>query len=280
MIELGKIQELKVIKITSQGAYLNEKDKRESKDIFISKKDLPEKISEGDMIKVFVYRDEKEKVVATKNKPYLSVGELGFLKVAETTKIGAFMHWGLDKDLFLPFSEQIGKVERGRKYLVGVYIDKTNRLCATMKIKNLLSSDSPYKKDDIVKGTIYSINRDIGAFVAVDNKYDALIPRNELFGAYRIGDTIDARITKVRDDGKLNLSLRKKAYKQMDKDARVILNKLQKKGGQLELNDYSPPSKIREELDMSKGAFKRAIGKLLKEEQIEFIKEGIKLKRI
>ncbi|HLR34788.1 MAG TPA: S1-like domain-containing RNA-binding protein [Tissierellales bacterium] len=280
MIELGKTQELEVMKLTPKGAYLNEKNKEESKDVFIPEGELPKNISEGDTIDVFVYRDEKEKVVATTKKPDLEVGEIGFLKLAETTRIGGFMKWGLDKDLFLPFSEQIGKVEKGRKYLVGVYIDKTNRLCATMKIKNLLSDNSPYRKDDKVKGTIYSINREIGVFVAVDNKYDALIPRHELFGAYRIGDTINARVTKVRKDGKLNLSLRKKVYKQMDKDARVILNKLQRKGGELPLNDYSSPAEIKEELNMSKGAFKRAVGRLLKEGQVEFSKKGIRLVRM
>lgn len=280
MIKLGKTQELEIIKLTSKGGYLNEKNKKESKDVFIPEEELPEGIAEGDTIYVFIYRDEKEKVVATTKRPELEVGQIGFLKLAETTKIGGFMKWGLEKDLFLPFSEQIGKVQKGRKYLVGVYVDKTNRLCATMKIKNLLSDNSPYKKDDLVKGTIYSINREIGAFVAVDNKYDALIPRHELFGAYRIGDTVNARVTKVRKDGKLNLSLRKKVYKQMDKDARVILNKLQRRGGELPLNDYSSPAEIREELNMSKGAFKRAVGRLLKEEQIEFTKNGIRLKRM
>ena len=280
MIKLGKTQELKVIKLTPKGAYLNRKNERESNDVFILREELSKEIAEGDTIAVFVYRDEKEKVVATTKKPYLEVEEIGFLKLAETTKIGGFMKWGLEKDLFLPFSEQIGKVQKGRNYLVGVYVDKTNRLCATMKIKNLLSDNSPYKKDDIVKGTIYSINREIGAFVAVDNKYDALIPRHELFGVYRIGDAVNARVTKVRKDGKLNLSLRKKVYKQMDKDARVILNKLQRKGGELPLNDYSSSAEIKEELNMSKGAFKRAVGRLLKEGQIEFSKNGIKLVRM
>lgn len=280
MIELGKIQKLEVKSLTSLGAYLNEKGKKQSEDVFIPKKDLPGKVEKGDKLEVFVYRGDKEKIVATTKRPQLTIGEIGFLKVVEVTKIGAFMDWGLDKDLFLPFKEQVGRLERGKKYLVGIYKDKTDRLCATMKMKNLLSNDSPYKKDDIVKGTVYSINRDLGAFVAVDNKYDALIPRNELFGSYTIGDKVEARVTKVKDDGKLNLSLRKKSYKQMDKDARVILNKAKKNGGELSLNDHSSPAKIQEELNMSKSAFKRAVGGLLKEGQIEFTKNGIRIKKI
>ena len=116
--------------------------------------------------------------------------------VVNQTKFGYFLDWGLDKDIFLPFSETIGSVEKGKSYLVGIYLDKSNRICATMKIKDMLRTDSPYKEDDKVKGTIYSINRDIGAFVAVDNKYEGLIPKKELLGVYQVGDTIEAGLVR------------------------------------------------------------------------------------
>ncbi|HHV26167.1 S1 RNA-binding domain-containing protein [Anaerosalibacter bizertensis] len=279
MIEIGKIQKLEVVKITQSGLYLNTKDEKNKDDIFLPKKEMPKDTKEGNMIEVFIYKGTKNEILATTKKPKLTVGEIGLLRVVQNTKIGAFLDWGIDKDLFLPFTEQIGKVEKGREYLVGVYIDKSNRPCATMKIKNILSSKSPYKENDRVKGTIYGINHDMGAFVAVDNKYDGLIPKNELYGIYKIGDEVEVRVTMVRVDGKLNLSLRKKSYKQMDRDATRILKKLRSNNGELGLNDNSSPEKIYRELNMSKSAFKRAVGRLLKERQIEFTKKGIRIKR-
>lgn len=280
MIEIGKVQKLEVLKVISSGVYLNTKNKK-SQDVFLPKKEiLKGNIKEGEILEVFVYVDSKNEILATTRKPKLTVGEIGVLKVVQNTNIGAFLDWGLDKDLFLPFTEQIGKIEEGAEYLVGVYIDKSNRPCATMKIKNLLSNDSPYKEDERVKGIIYSINRDMGVFIAIDNKYDGLVPKNEIFGAYRIGDEIEGRITRVREDGKLYLSLRKKSYKQMDRDAEKILKALRKNKGELGLNDNSSPDKIKKELNMSKSAFKRAVGRLLKQRQIEFTKKGIRLKKM
>ena len=161
-----------------------------------------------------------------------------------------------------------GSIEKGNEYLVGVYIDKSNRICATMKIKDMLSTDSPYKENDKVQGTIYSINRDIGAFVAVDDKYDGLIPKKELLGAYQVGDSIEARVANIKEDGKLDLSLRDRSYIQMDKDSDIILSKLKEEAGFLPLNDNSPPEIIRKELNMSKSGFKRAIGRLYREGKI------------
>ena len=168
----------------------------------------------------------------------------------------------------MPFAETVGSVEKGKTYLVGVYIDKSNRLCATMKIKDMLRTDSEYKENNLVEGTIYSINRDIGAFVAVEDKYDGLIPKKELLGVYAVGDTIEVRINRVLEDGKLDLSLRDRSYIQMDTDAKLIMNHLKENGGRLGLGDKSSPESIREKLKMSKSGFKRAIGRLYKEEMI------------
>lgn len=274
MIKVGEIQELDVVKITPKGAFLGLKGSDEG--AFLPEKEIQEKIKIGDKIEVFVYKDDK--LLATTKRPKIVAGEIGFLRVVETTRIGAFLDWGLDKDLFLPFREQFGKIERGEKYLVGVYVDKSNRPCATMQIKRLLSTNSPYKENDKVSGTIYSINFEMGAFVAVDNKYDGLIPQNELYGVYRPGDKVELRVTKVREDGRLYLSLRSKSYKQMDRDANTIINKMKANGGELDLNDASSPRRIQEELNMSKSAFKRAVGRLLKEGKIEFTRRGIKFK--
>lgn len=279
MIELGRMQKLEVKRDTSVGAFLNVEDSKESdEDVLLPKKEVPEGTEVGDILEVFIYRDFKERLIATIRRPKVVLGEVGLLKVVDITKIGAFLDWGLEKDLFLPFKEQSMKLEKGREYLIGLYIDKSDRLCGTMKIKDFLESDSPYKEGDWVKGTIYSINDEFGAFVAVDNKYEGLIPKKELIGVYVPGEVVDLRVTNVKEDGKLDLSLRDKFYIEIDDDAEYILNKLEEKGGVLMLNDYSSPKIIRKELNMSKSAFKRAVGRLLKMEKIEFIEDGIKLR--
>lgn len=211
------------------------------------------------------------------NKPKLTLGELAVLKVVDITNFGAFLDWGLEKDLLLPAKEQIGKVERGLAYLVGLFLNQNNRVCATMRIYDQLSTQSPYKVNNRVKGTVYNLNKDLGAFVAVDNKYHGMIPNNELFGICSIVDTIEARVKKVRQDGKLELSLRQEAYNEIEMDARRILDKLKSKGGALKLNDNSSPDQIKRELNMSKGAFKRAIGRLLKEGVIKITDRGIEM---
>lgn len=277
MIELGKVQELKVNKITLAGAYLVD-DSKEEGDVLLPRKELPQGIKVGDKIKVMVYDDPKGRRVATTKMPKAQVGEIAYLKVVNQTKFGYFLDWGLDKDLFLPFSETIGHVERGKSYLVGIYVDKSDRICATMKIKDMLRTDSPYKKGDKVKGTIYNVNRDIGAFVAVDNKYEGLIAKKDLLGVYEVGDVIEARVSNVKEDGKLDLSLREVKHVQMDIDKEIILEKLKENGGFLPFNDDTPAEIIRDELNMSKSGFKRAIGRLYKEGKIDIDSLGIKLK--
>jgi predicted RNA-binding protein (virulence factor B family) len=208
-------------------------------------------------------------------QPKITIGELAMLRVVDNSKIGAFLDWGLEKDLLLPFKEQTYKVEKNGEYLVGLYIDKSSRLCATMDISRLLKDESPYKENDRVSGTIYRINEDIGAFVAVENKYSGLIPKREFYGEYKCGDRIEVRIKKVREDGRLDLSLRQEAYNEIDNDAQKIMNRLTSKGGKLALNDNSKPEDIKTELQMSKSAFKRAVGRLFKERKIKITEKGI-----
>ena len=256
MINLGELQELRIKRFKSVGAFLND-ETEEDDDILLPKSQIP----------------KDAKIIATTKKPKVTLGNLAHLMVVDTTKIGAFLDWGLEKDLFLPFSETVGSVEKGKTYLVGVYIDKSGRLCATMKIKDLLRNDSDYRENNITKGTIYSINRDIGAFVAVEDKYDGLIPKKELLGAYSVGDIIEVRINKVLEDGKLDLSLRDRSYIQMDTDSKVIMKKLKENGGSLLLGDKSSPDLIREKLRM------RAIGGLYKEGIITISDYEIRLKK-
>lgn len=277
MIELGEIQDLEVVRKTSVGVYLNSQDDEAIDSILLPQKQVPPETEVGDEIEVFVYRDSEDRMIATTRKPKLTMGALSPLKVVDITRIGAFLDWGLEKDLFLPFEEQTTEIQKGREYLVNLYIDKTDRLCATMDIYKYLSSESPYRENDRVRGIIYSIKNDMGAFVAIDNKYHGLIPLNELYGNYKCGDEVEVRVTKVREDGKLDLSLREKAHKQTNEDVKVILEKLKFVGGILPLDDHSSPDKIKDELNMSKSAFKRAVGRLLKERKIKLTEKGIEL---
>ena len=279
MIQLGKVQTLFIVKKVEFGVYLNEEKGVTEGNILLPIKQVPRGSSRlGDAIEVFVYRDSMDRMIATVNRPFITMGEIALLEVADTTQIGAFLNWGLEKDLFLPYKEQTTRVQKGKKYLVRLYVDKSDRLCATMKLYGHLSTNSPYKKDDKVTGTIYEISKNFGAFVAVDDKYDALIKQQQLFSKVSVGEKIEARVSNVQENGKLDLVMRKKAYKQMDDDGQLILEKLKEYGGTLQLHDKSDPELIKQELGMSKNGFKRAVGRLLKEGKIVLGDEEIILK--
>lgn len=278
MIKLGEIQMLEILRITSVGAYLNETSQSSKDDVLLPKKQIPEGANVGDKVEVFVYRDSEDRMIATTKMPKITLGEIKLLRVVASERIGAFLDWGLERDLFLPHKEQKFRIEKGKEYLVSLYIDKSKRLCATMEIYKNLKFNAPYKEGDKVTGVIYEINKDFGAFVAVENKYHGLISNKEFYGNYKYGDTVEARVLKIREDGKLDLSVRQPAYMQMDTDAQVIIEQLEMCGGELGLNDESSPEEIKDTLNMSKKAFKRAVGKLLKEKKIEFTEKGIKMK--
>lgn len=276
MIELGKLQTLYMVKRTNFGVYLNDEAGKLDGRILLPKKQVPQDMQNGDAIEVFVYKDSEDRPIATTHMPKLTLGELAVLKVVSLSSIGAFLDWGLEKDLFLPFKEQTQSVREGKEYLVTLYIDKSERLCASMKIYDSLSTDSPYKKDDHVTGTIYSINEDFGAFIAIDNKYHGMIPIKELHKKVYIGDTIQARVTRVREDGKLDLSLREKAYIQMDTDCDLVMSTIESYDGVLPFTDKASPAVIERELGLSKNAFKRAVGRLLKQGKIQINPHGIR----
>lgn len=280
MVELGRIQKLKVANISKVGAYLDAGTGETDDNILLPNNQLPAGLNAEDEVEVFIYRDSEDRLIATRRTPLVQADELARLEVKETTKIGAFLDMGLEKDILLPFKEQKYKVQTGKKYLVGVYVDKSGRLSATTFIARFLRTDSPYEKDQWVKGTAYSVNPEIGVLVAVDNKYRGLIPISELNKDIQVGEEVECRIIRVREDGKLDLSLREVAYKQMDNDAELILNKIERYDGFLPLNDKSSPEDIMDRLKISKAAFKRAVGRLLKEGKIEQSEKGIKLKSI
>ncbi|MDE6167863.1 MAG: S1 RNA-binding domain-containing protein, partial [Acetatifactor sp.] len=200
------------------------------------------------------------------------------LTVAQMGKYGAFLDWGLEKDLLLPFREQRGSVRQGDQVLVSLYIDKSRRLCATMNVYRSLRTDSPYKPGDRVAGRVYETSDNFGAFVAVDNQYSALIPKRELYGEAEPGTDVEARVVQVLEDGRLTLSIRDKAYLQMDKDAEKLLELLDSYEGALPFTDKADPEVIRYETGMSKNEFKRAVGRLLKQGRIEITPKAIRRK--
>ena len=270
MLQIGKRQLLTIVKKVEFGVYLAKEQEADPEEkVLLPRKEVPENAQPGDEIEVFLYRDSKDRMIATVRQPKLSLGEVAVLRVKENGKIGAFLDWGLEKDLLLPFREQVRKVRPGEECLVALYLDKSKRLCATMKVYHYLRTDSPYEKDQKVTGTLYEISDNFGAFVAVDNCYSALIPKKEPLGNARVGDTVEARVTEVLKDGKLSLSLREKAYIQMNEDARKLLKLLEEQGGELPVGDKSSPEKIKELTGMSKNEFKRAAGNLYKQRLVQ-----------
>ncbi len=261
---------LTIVKKVDFGVYLAKEQEADPEEkVLLPRKEVPENVQPGDEIEVFLYRDSKDRMIATVRQPKLSLGEVAVLRVKENGKIGAFLDWGLEKDLLLPFREQVRKVCPGEECLVALYLDKSKRLCATMKVYHYLRTDSPYEKDQKVTGTLYEISDNFGAFVAVDNCYSALIPKKEPLGNARVGDTVEARVTEVLKDGKLSLSLREKAYIQMNEDAQKLLKLLEEQGGELPVGDKSSPEKIKELTGMSKNEFKRAAGNLYKQRLVQ-----------
>lgn len=277
MLETGVYQKLKILRKSAHGAYLNTEGGDPLDDVLLPIKQVPENSSIGDEIEVFIYMDSEDRVISTVNKPRIALGQCGILRVVQTTKIGAFLDWGLEKDLFLPFDNQRGKLHAGDMIYVGVIHDRKNRLCATMNVYDILSTEPPYKLNDQVNGTVYSINDNIGVFVAIDDKYHGLIPTREVTDMIKFGDKISARVSNIRADGKIILSLRKKSYGEIETDSDKILNELKKNGGFLPYGDKTSPNLIKKRFGLSKAAFKRAVGRLLKQRKIDIIEKGITL---
>ena len=278
MIKVGYVQKLKIVKKVDFGVYLAENAGSDSGEdrVLLPNSRVPDTAKIGDEVEAFVYRDSKDRPIATLEKPVLTIGGLAKLKVRQVTGIGAFLDWGLEKDLFLPFKQQTYKVKEGDEVLVTMYADKSDRLCAMMDVYKVLENESGHRKDDTVVGTVYLISKNFGAFVAVDDRYSALIPKREMFGnAQKLvcGQQVTARVSRVLKDGRLELSVRDKGYMQRNEDADRILDMLHDAGGKLDFYDRSDPEIIRERTGMSKNEFKRAVGKLLKDELID-IEDG------
>lgn len=280
MLKIGKRQKMIVDRFTSVGAYLTEVEKEgeeiEDISILLPNNELEEReLKEGDEVEVLIYMDSEDRPVATFRKTEALVGTLAKLEVTDVNpKLGAFMDWGLKKELLLPRGQQEIQVEVGKKYLVGIYEDSKGRLSATMKIYKFLLPSTSIKKNDIVSGTVYRIEPNIGVFVAVEDRYFGLIPKIEYFKDYKVGDEIEARVIRVREDGKIDLTPRERAYIQIDEDAELILGKMRLLGDSFGFTDKSSPEEIIDYFNMSKKAFKRAMGNLLKNGKVEKNEKG------
>ncbi len=275
-MKLGEIQNLVVQRRSDHGLYLSDGEN----EVLLPNKEVTDDMNKDDEIEVFLYKDSEDRLIATTVTPPITLGKVALLEINDVTSIGAFIDWGLSKDLFLPFKEQTTQVNIKDQVIVALYIDKSGRLCATMKVYDYLDTDSPYERDSVITGTIYEVIDNFGAFVAVDGKYSGLIPNKEIFQPVKVGDIIEARVTRVQQDGKLDLTLRKKAHLQLHIDGDIIFEKLQESpSGFLPFHDKSPAKEIKQEFALSKNAFKRAIGHLKKEDKITILQTGIQLKQ-
>lgn len=276
---LGKMQKLVIKRITSIGAFLNDTiESDDNTDILLPKKYLKKDKLIGDKIQVFIYKDNQNRPIATTKKSKIELGSLAILQVVDTNKIGAFLDWGLDKDLLLPFEEQIGTIKKLSYHLVGLYIDKSDRLTATMKVDDFFEKDINLKENDWVNGEIYSYNSEIGAFILVEGKYNGMLPNVEIMGIPRIGDKVRLRVKYIKEDGKIDLTNSNRSHIELNKDANNIYSILKDNGGFLRVNDKSDPKIIRRVFNMSKGQFKKSIGRLYKQRKIIFKDNGIMIK--
>lgn len=271
-MELGKRQKLKVLRVKDFGVYLGHGLGTEDEEaVLLPKKQVPEGISIGDEVDVFVYKDSSDRLICTTRQTKIAVGEMARLEVKQITKIGAFVDIGLERDVLIPFKEMGGELAVGDHVLVSLYVDRSHRLAATTKIYKLLSIPQGLKMNDEVEATVYSIN-EYGTMVAIANQYYGLITRGE--GAnLRIGDVVHARVVRIRDDGKINLSLKKPIKDQIALDADLILSRIGEQG--LGFSEKSDKDLILRELGMSKAAFKRALGNLLKRDLITITGENV-----
>ncbi len=286
MYKIGEKQTLTVTRTAEIGCYLGDHYDSRAQDILLPAKWAPDGARIGDKIEVFVYKDSEDRPIATTMEPALTLGQTAVLRVAQTTRIGAFLDWGLEKDLLLPFHEQSGRVREGDEVLVTLYIDKSDRLCASMKkVYHALSTKTPYAGGDEVDGFVYEVSDEYGAYVAVDGRYSARIAPQEISLSRRggkgisPGQRVTARVARILPDGKMDLTLRKKIREQMADDSAAVLSLLGERGGSLPFTDKASPEVIKENTGMSKNAFKRAVGRLLKEGKIEIGSDQIRVRR-
>ena len=273
-MQIGEINLLKILRFTAPGAYLGDED---GNDVLLPGKYITNGMSEEDMISVFLYRDSEDRIVATTETPLIHLYGYAYLKVKEVNLYGAFLDWGLEKDLMVPFKEQQLKMEEGKYYLVTLQMDEaTDRLFATTKINRYLEECSD---KDLVGQEVELLvcdKTELGVKLIVDERYHGMVFQNDISKPIRRGQKIRGFVLKVRDDVKLDIRFEKIGFEKFDDAAQSILEIVQAKGS-LYLSDKSSPEDIREQVGMSKKTFKQAIGKLYKARQIEILDTEIRL---
>lgn len=276
MFEIGQYQNLQIVRKAPPGLYLSNE---EGDEVLLPNKYMPQEYETGDALKVFVYLDHEERPVATTLDPLVTLNDFARLRCVETTNIGAFLDWGLEKHLFVPFKEQAYDMEKGRWYLIYCYLDeKTNRLTASSKVNQFLDNSEitvePYEKVDL----IVTNETDLGYNLIINGRYQGLVYRDLIFEELHTGDKLKGWIKKIRDDHKIDVVLQRPGYRSIEPNADKVLEVLEDNDGFLNLHDKSSPEAIRERLEMSKKSFKRAIGKLYKKRKIRIVNnEGIYL---
>lgn len=278
MIKIGKRQKMRINNISSIGAYLDAGTGETADNILLPNNELEDmEVEVGEELNVFIYRDSEDRLIATLKQTKAVIGTIAKLEVVDVTPIGAFLDWGLEKDLLLPKGQEEGIIRKGETHLVGIYEDNKGRVSATMNIYKFLLPTFNFEENDKITGTVYRIEPEIGVFVAVEDRYFGLIPKSECFREHKVGETIEGRVMRIREDGKLDLSLRELKIQQMDKDAELILKKM--KDGSFNLTDNSSPEEIKKALGMSKKAFKRAMGTLYKNKLVVKTENGFILQK-
>ena len=274
-IDLGRMNYLKVVKKVDFGVYL---DGGEAGEILLPARYVPEGCQVGDELDVFIYLDNEERLVATTQKPLAQVGEFACLQVAWTNQYGAFLDWGLMKDLFVPFREQKSEMQKGRYYIVHIHIDEeTYRIMASAKVEHYLSKRIPaYEEGDEV-GILVWQKTDLGYKVIVDNRFQGLVYDNEVFRPLHFGDRMTAYVKQVREDGKLDITLQKQGQEAVADFSEILLDYLYRHGGHTPLGDKSPADEIYATVGVSKKVFKKAVGDLYKRRMIKISDDGLHL---
>lgn len=267
---LCTVRELVVIREAVPGYYLGENEAAGKDDqVLLPGREVTSALSPGSRVRVFLYLDSEDRLTATEKMPLIMKDRVAALLVRDVGKIGAFLDWGLQKDLMLPFREMTRHPKKGDRILVRLYIDKTGRPAASMRdIHKFLKTDSPYKKGDEVSGRVYEFGHDFGTFVAVDDIFDAMIPRSEDTSDLGIGDEIKLHVSEVKPDGKLSVSRRGKAFEEIESDAGRVMEVIGSYAGALPFTEKADPAVIKRETGLSKAAFKRAVGHLYKKHLI------------
>ncbi len=275
MVTLGRSYKLKVVKAVDFGFYL---DAMELGEVLLPTKYAPADLTAGDTIQVFLYLDSNGLPVATTQTPKVEVGQFAYLRVVENTDVGAFLDWGLDKDLLVPFAEQHRPMVEGKSYLVYVYIDDTDgRIVASSKIDKFLDDDRPHRyKPHQEVDLIIANSTDLGFKAIINHSHWGVLYKNEVFQRLSFGQSIKGFIQRIRPDGRIDLTLQSGKLSR-DKNAETILDYLKQQNGFAPVHDKSSPREIEELFGISKGAFKKAIGGLYKQRLIVIEKDGIRL---